>query len=587
MNRPCPVARHRANMEAVVDRSIGRLPGKAGGRRSGARPLLLALLSALTLAAGSAGAAVYHVSPSGDDSAAGSEAAPWRTIQNAANIVLPGDTIVLGNGTFAQRVLLTRSGAAGAPITLRKADGATPVIDGASLGGGVYDALVNLAGVAHVVVDGLVIRNSSGFGLALTGNTRNALVTGVEVTGSKGAGAIWVEGATSASFSSIRNCLIHDNDGGGITLWDSPGGYYLIEDNRVWNNLGTNNFDGIQVGSQAAGLHHVAVRRNTVYDNGANNQGADNIDMGGHTACHHYLMEGNDAWGSTGALKMHGQPPYATVARFNRSTGHGFVEYDYPNPAMIYNNTMVNTKNGLHFHTDDLVGGNGVNFAGMELRNNLVYGATNYLLLLTGPGGYKFDLRWSSLKLDGNAYRFYDYGYRGGILWDPRTFAPQSPDPTGPSEFAAYQAANAPDRQDVRSRRITADIGAVFTDPSNKDYRLAAGSPAIDAGVELTTTTTLGTSSTTISVVRASFFHDDWGGLVAPDWVRVGANPAVRIVAVNDDGNTIEVATPISWAPGDAVNLPFEGTAPDAGAFESGSGAPPAPTLLGVQPLPS
>src|SRR5690348_2732663 len=49
----------------------------------------------------SALASTYHVSTTGDDAAAGSDAAPWRTIQHAADVVQPGDTVVIHAGTYA------------------------------------------------------------------------------------------------------------------------------------------------------------------------------------------------------------------------------------------------------------------------------------------------------------------------------------------------------------------------------------------------------------------------------------------------------------------------------------------------------
>ena len=56
---------------------------------------------------------------------------------------------------------------------------------------------------------------------------------------------------------------------------------------------------------------------------------------------------------------------------------------------------------------------------------------------------------------------------------------------------------------------------------------------------------------------------------------------------IDDAANEITVATPISWSAGDPVNLPYEGAAPDNGAFESASTGPSVPKLLKVEPLPS
>ena len=233
------------------------------------------------------------------------------------------------------------------------------------------------------------------------------------------------------------------------------------------------------------------------------------------------------------------------------------------------------------FYSDYNDPGNGSSYGGMEVRNNIFYGAAGYTLVVSAASGGKIDIHHSSLKLDGNLYRF---GGKG-IAWYPRQFNCQIDGADGAAEFAAFQTANAPDVQDARGKRTTAAKSAVFANASARDYQLVAGSPAIDAGVELTTTRSVGSDTTTIPVVRASFFQDGYGGLVAPDQVQVGSNPPVSIVSVDDANNRIVVAQPISFPAGAPVNLPYSGAGPDAGAFEFAAGIP-APSLLSVDPVP-
>ena len=65
-----------------------------------------------------AAATSYFVSESGNDSNAGTQAAPWRTIQKAANTVAAGDTVVLMDGTYTEGSIgFNRSGTAAKPIT--------------------------------------------------------------------------------------------------------------------------------------------------------------------------------------------------------------------------------------------------------------------------------------------------------------------------------------------------------------------------------------------------------------------------------------------------------------------------------------
>jgi hypothetical protein len=62
----------------------------------------------------------YYVSTSGNDASAGSQSAPWRTIQKAANTLVAGDTAVLLDGAYEEgSVNFSHSGTAAKPITIR------------------------------------------------------------------------------------------------------------------------------------------------------------------------------------------------------------------------------------------------------------------------------------------------------------------------------------------------------------------------------------------------------------------------------------------------------------------------------------
>jgi hypothetical protein len=73
----------------------------------------------------SAYGATYYVATTGSDSSSGTSAAPFKTIQKAADIVNPGDTVIVKNGNYLDLdgnnriVEITRSGTASAWITFR------------------------------------------------------------------------------------------------------------------------------------------------------------------------------------------------------------------------------------------------------------------------------------------------------------------------------------------------------------------------------------------------------------------------------------------------------------------------------------
>jgi hypothetical protein len=88
--------------------------------------LLICLLATLP-----SPAAVIHVSLDGSDDAGGDAAHPVQTVSRAADIALPGDTVLIGPGIYRETVGLTRSGTPGRPIIFQALKPGTAVISGA------------------------------------------------------------------------------------------------------------------------------------------------------------------------------------------------------------------------------------------------------------------------------------------------------------------------------------------------------------------------------------------------------------------------------------------------------------------------
>lgn len=81
-------------------------------------------------AGGSVTARTFHVGTDGDDANNGSPSAPFRTIQHCADVMHPGDTCVIGEGTYRETVTPPRSGSNLLPITFEAAPGERVVVDG-------------------------------------------------------------------------------------------------------------------------------------------------------------------------------------------------------------------------------------------------------------------------------------------------------------------------------------------------------------------------------------------------------------------------------------------------------------------------
>ena len=73
----------------------------------------------------------YFVSTGGSDSNAGSLAKPFRTIQRAASIAQPGDTVLVRGGTYRETVQPSRSGTGSSPIVFKPYGNETVTISGA------------------------------------------------------------------------------------------------------------------------------------------------------------------------------------------------------------------------------------------------------------------------------------------------------------------------------------------------------------------------------------------------------------------------------------------------------------------------
>jgi hypothetical protein len=97
----------------------------------------------------------YYVAQDGSDSAAGTEAAPFKTISKAVEAAKAGDTVLVKTGIYNDHVTFSKSGTPEALITIRAADGAQPkiVADGSKYA-------FDFAGQSYISLEGLDISGS-------------------------------------------------------------------------------------------------------------------------------------------------------------------------------------------------------------------------------------------------------------------------------------------------------------------------------------------------------------------------------------------------------------------------------------------
>ncbi len=234
----------------------------------------------------------YYVSPSGNDSNAGTSASPFRTIQKAANIVIPGDTVVVRNGTYTDtdgnNIIATigRGGAAGAPVTFRSENPFGAILSG---------------------------NNTAGFGFIFGNNINYVNIEGFE---------------------------IKDIVEAGININESNS-YITIKDNRIHHigHIQTHTLYGmscIDVGSRA---HHITVAGNTIYSCGRLNPNNTNLEILDSTCITPvgYVFPGNGI----------------TYSKENTCYNHDHGIYVRGDDINITNNTFYDMKSGWGVHVYD------------------------------------------------------------------------------------------------------------------------------------------------------------------------------------------------------------------------------------------
>ena len=96
-------------------------------------PLWIALTVCATGQARGATYVVDQAAPGAADTNSGTEEKPFKTVRHAADVVKPGDTVLVMAGKYDERVKVRTSGVEGQPITLRAMPRRSAVVGGFDL----------------------------------------------------------------------------------------------------------------------------------------------------------------------------------------------------------------------------------------------------------------------------------------------------------------------------------------------------------------------------------------------------------------------------------------------------------------------
>ncbi|MBI5533863.1 MAG: right-handed parallel beta-helix repeat-containing protein [Deltaproteobacteria bacterium] len=292
----------------------------------------------------------YYVSPSGDDAAEGTQAAPWRTLQKAAAAAQPGDGVYLMAGTFQEQLVPKVSGSEGKYIIYAAADVTSrPVIDGTGSKG----ELISVSDLSYLKLCNLVVRNSKDYGVQIGGGDHIA-VLGLTVERS-GEAAIYFEGTQDLS---IEGCSTRDSVSSGIGVWYSKRA--AVRHNKVVN--ARNDADkGHEESISISGTEDFEVSDNEIWIDGGPTDTGGNAAIKIKESCQrgkvfknfaHDFPEGSiglDAWeaGLNGTPTLNSIDIYAN--RIERAGGIrvSSEELGIVENINIFNNVLIHTNNGI------------------------------------------------------------------------------------------------------------------------------------------------------------------------------------------------------------------------------------------------
>jgi parallel beta-helix repeat protein len=308
--------------------------------------LALAATALLVAHAACALAAEHHVGPIGNDGAAGSLAAPYRTIRHALDVAGPGDTIYLHAGTYAEGVSSEEGAIRGGTswanaLVIAAFPGDMVVLEPSAR----FDRVLTFADAraSYVVVRGLVLdaRNVKHDGVKITwsapdtsNSSHHIRIEDSEVVNAPGQGLL-----VGGHHNELLRLRVHGN---GVSDFDH--GFYitsadnLVDGCSVYQNAGW----GVHVyNGEANDADRNVVRNNRIFDNarvGARGAGI-GISNGEGNLAYNNVIFGN---------KIGIQVDYSAVA------------------SKLYNNTVfANAGYGIYL-------GDGA--ADSDVRNNLVFG---------------------------------------------------------------------------------------------------------------------------------------------------------------------------------------------------------------------
>jgi parallel beta helix pectate lyase-like protein len=449
---------------------------------------------------------VFYVATTGNDSNAGTQGAPWRTVQHAADTVRAGSTVNVRGGIYEELVNIDKSGnASDGFITFRSYPGETAILDADHFTPSGRQAVLTLHNQSYIRIEGFEIRNfhtaehrlaplgisvmgagshiellknnvhhiqqtfpgrdkpgsgGNGFGIAVYGTDAKTPITDLIIDGNEvhhlktGSSESLVVNGNVTNFRITHN-VVHDNNNIGIDVigFERTAPDPAVDQARdgvVSNNL----------------VYNITSKGNPAYQNDESSDGI-YVDGGTRILIEQNVMHDVD-FGIELASEHKDRATSYITARNNLiyhshtagiSIGGYAPDRGHTDHCIVVNNTL--------YGNDTSATGSGEfqmqwNMADNIFENNIVYAGPHCLMMLNKS---QLDKKSPPAMIDHNLYYCASGAPAGTWVEDSNTV-------TG---FDKYVEATGNDRHSHFS-------DPRFRDPAENDFHLQSDSPALSAG---------------------------------------------------------------------------------------------------------
>jgi MYXO-CTERM domain-containing protein len=397
----------------------------------------------------SAQAASWYVDQAAAAGGDGSQAKPFRTIAAAKGGLKTGDTIWISNGVYAETVDFwhVAAGTAGR-TTVRAVAGHAPIIDG----GGTSNFVIQAGETHSMTFQGLTVRNA-------TGTAFNFY---------------------KANDGQVIDCKT-ENVGAGISFYFANKGYVANSD--IYGGINGKETDGtVLVGNK---IHHSKAEGITLHADSKNCKYLSNI-VYDNVSVNIYID-------SASYMTVDGNLIYMTGTPASELAGIQLADESYPNvtsPKLtditITNNIILNTYHGIVFWKGHFPGQSALKNVTIA-NNTIVNSKANGIVWDAGPHGGSSVRNNIFANQSGGVYLLLAKSTTGVAVDHNLWYAPGMSTPFNWGGGSAY------DHAGWIAAAAGQGAGDVLGDPklvgawtsTAANFKLAAGSPAIDKGVAI------------------------------------------------------------------------------------------------------